>query len=441
MRNCLGQFVGQKKGNVALIFGLCAVPVALAIFGTVEIGSIAHERQALQNAVDEAALAGAGRMTMGTSAYGDNGASAFAVDTAEKTLRDGHVGSQAAFTAGTGSQTGTFVVSGTSQHKAVIGFMGFGDETIHATATAETLASIPLCILQTGTGNNGGSDGPPAPPTPPGGPTPPSGPAGTPTGPALKGGISLNDNSHIRATGCAIHANQNIAVSGNATIQASRAEAVGTITGPVTPQGFAGSGKIDDPFEGMILTPPTSCQGKAEDIREKTGETVYLTPGVHCEHYKIERDATLVLEPGEHYFMDNLDADANAIVQGDDVVLIFGSGKAVNFVNHAAVRLTARKSGPFAGFLIVTSRANHQHFTIASNNVSELLGTIYIPNAELDVETSGNVAQDSAWSIIVADHLVLRQNPSLIINSGYIGSGVPVPNGVGPGQTAPRLTN
>jgi len=395
-----------------------------------------QERQALQEAVDQGALAGAGRMTMASSAYGKGGASEFAISSALATLQAAGIRSDASFDVVLDSQGGAVTVNGASNHKALVGFLGFGDKMLTATATAETLASIPLCILQTGTGNKGGPEGPPAPPV---GPTPPTGPAGAPGGPELKGGISMNDQARIRATGCAVHANQNIAVSSSAMIQASRTQAVGTVSGPVSPEGFGGAMKIDDPFAGMNLNSPTACIGKPEEIKEKKGETVVLPAGVHCEHFKIEKDATLILQPGEHYFMDNLDADDNAIVQGDDVVLIFGSDKAVNFVSHATVRLSARKTGLFAGFLIVTTRANKERFTIASNNVSELLGTIYIPNAELAIETSGSVAQDSAWSIIVADHIVLRKKPSLVINSNYIGSGVPVPNGVGPGQTSPKL--
>ncbi|MGA9659610.1 MAG: hypothetical protein WBQ60_10980 [Asticcacaulis sp.] len=79
-------------------------------------------------------------------------------------------------------------------------------------------------------------------------------------------------------------------------------------------------------------------------------------------------------------------------------------------------------------------------FTIASGNVSQLLGTIYIPEANLVIDTPGQVAQDSAWSVIVAKRLTLRKNPVLVINNNYVGSGVPVPEGVGPMKAAPRLT-
>jgi hypothetical protein len=166
-----------------------------------------------------------------------------------------------------------------------------------------------------------------------------------------------------------------------------------------------------------------------------------LPPGLHCLPITVIGNGTLFLQPGDHYFLAPLIMTDNSTLRGDDVALIFGVGNVFNFAKNANVRLSARKSGPMAGFLIATSRDNFGTFSIASGNVSQLLGTIYIPNANLVVDTPGNVAQNSAWSVIVAKTLTLKQNPVLIINTNYTGSGVPVPEGVGPMKAAPRLSH
>jgi len=424
-------------GNVTLIMALSALPLLGATTGVIEVGMMLNEKQSLQNAVDMGALAAATRLSVANDTSGRTGAVLFATTTADQAFDNGKR-EKASFSARIDTASSSITVSGTYLHRTLFGVIGLGDQTLYAEATATSLVSVPLCILQTGTGNKGGPEGPPAPTLPAGAPAP-TGPAGAPGGPELKGGLSLNDSARIRATGCAVHANQNIKVGSSAALQASRTQAVGTISGTVSPAGFTGTMPIDDPFASMDVEAPTVCEGKPEKVEQKTAGTVYLAPGVHCEHFKIEKNAVLHLEPGEHYFMDHLEAMDGATIEGDDVVLIFGDDKVINFADHAAVRLKARRTGPFAGFLIVTSRGNHEKFVIASNNVSELLGTIYIPNAELNIETAGSVAEDSAWSIIVADRLVLRKNPSLVINSQYIGSGVPVPNGVGPGQNNATL--
>jgi Flp pilus assembly protein TadG len=401
-----GRFKKDTTGNVALVTALCAVPVLFAVFGTLELMNTHNERARLQDAVDAGALAGAGRLSVATSS--DQGPNGTAITVAQRFADDAGIRSDIRFVATVAADRQSITVDAVADHKAVAGFMDFGNAQIKVSATAENLSSIPLCVLQT---SNAG-----------------------------KGGINITDTARIRATGCAVHANANIAVKSGAMIQASKTQAVGTVTGSVSPAGYSGAMTIPDPFAAIALNPPTECQGKAQEIKQEKGTTTYLAAGVHCERYIIDKNATLILQPGEHYFMDDLDAKENAVIRGDDVVLIFGNQKKVNFADKAAVQLSARKSGVFAGFLLVTTRDNVEQFIIASDHVSKLMGTIYIPGAELKVSTAGNVAQDSAWSIIVANRITLEKNPILVINSGYVGSGVPVPEGVGPNRNAPSLS-
>lgn len=398
-------FMRDAGGNVATISALCAVPLLFAAFGVVDLMGASNEHATLQAAVDAGALAGAGRLSV-AQAMGNTNVTETAIRIAQQTLDAAHITDHVTFTVAIASDGNSVTVEGRTAHKPMIGFLHDGDETLSVSATAENLGSVPLCVLQTGT----------------------------------TGGITLDNSARIRATGCAIHANQNITVKSSAMIQADRTQATGKVSGPISPAGNSGAMAIPDPFASMNLKPPTACVGKPEEIKEKTGVVFTLAPGVHCEHFKIEKNATLILQPGEHYFMDDLEAHENAIIQGDDVVLIFGSTKKINFADKASVRLGARKSGTFAGFLIVTTRDNHEIFSISSDHVSKLLGTIYIPSAQLAVSTVGSVGQDSAWSIIVADSLRLTHNPNLVINNNYSGTSVPVPDGVGPNRNAPVLS-
>jgi len=392
----------DSRGNVATVAALCAVPLIAITTGVIEIQGISNVHSKLQAAIDAGALAGAQRLGV----VNTNGSSdvTTAAETAANFNLSGAFGSEpVSYTVTIDTQKESVTLTGSVNHKALIGFMGVGNQTVTATATADALGTVPLCILQTGTDHN-------------------------------DGGIRAMDHSIVRATGCAVQANTDIQVDPSALIQAERVEAAGLVSGPVSPQGYSGALTVNDPFASMNLNVPTDCLGKPLTFKVISYTTLVLLPGVHCEQFEVQTGATLQLLPGDHWFMNDLNAHNNAVISGDDVALIFGSQKKVNFFDNSTVRLTARKSGPFAGFLILTTRDNTQDFTIASNNVSELLGTIYIPNAKLIVDTTGNVAQDSAWSIIVADDIELHHNPSLIINTNYVGSGVPVPEGVGPSQ-------
>ncbi len=399
-RSWLSKIAANSRGNVATIVALSAVPLLLSSVAVLEITSISNDHARLQAAADAGALAGAGRLSVATGAI--SGPSDTAATVTKQTAAQSGIATAVSVQVTVAADNSAVTVVATTMHQPIVDLLGA--RTVTATAKAENMGHIPLCILQTGTG-----------------------------------GIRMQNQARVRATGCAVHANDDIKVDPGAMIQADRTEAVGTISGPVSPAGFSGAMTIGDPFASMNLNPPLGCVGKPLTIKELTGLVLALPPGVHCERYEVEKNATLILLPGEHYFMNDLNAHENAIITGDDVVLVFGSTEKITFADKAQVTLGARRSGPFAGFLLVTTRDNTQTFAIASDHVNKLLGTIYIPNATLAVETSGNVAQDSAWSIIVAQNLTLKQNPNLVINTGYVGSGVPVPDGVGPNRSQPVL--
>ena len=90
--------------------------------------------------------------------------------------------------------------------------------------------------------------------------------------------------------------------------------------------------------------------------------------------------------------------------------------------------------GRMPGFALMTDRAFTGTLTISAKNAKKLLGTIYIPNGGLAVDGNGNkVADQSAWTIVVAKTISVAQSANLVINSDYSASTVPVPSGVGPG--------
>jgi|GEM_PF-881093 len=400
----------DTNGNVSLIAAFAAIPVVLVVAGVIEITDMSNARGRLQEAADAGALAGAGQLAIATT--GTTQISLTATTVARQSLETSGSGGKTAgadFSASVDTRAGSVTVTGTAEHTPLIGFMDFGNSHLQVTAIAENVQRVPLCILQTD----------------------------------KSGGIQVQGTARIRATGCAVHANADIRVASGALIQAEAAQAVGAVSGPIEPAGQSGALPIGDPFATMDLTSKKLCnllEGNLLPIQLGSG-TMSLPPGLHCLPITVIGNGTLFLQPGDHYFLAPLIMTDNSTLRGDDVSLTFGIGNVFNFAKNANVRLSARKSGPMAGFLIATSRDNFGTFSIASGNVSQLLGTIYIPSANLVVDTPGNVAQDSAWSVIVAKTLTLKQNPVLTINNNYTGSGVPVPQGVGPMKSAPKLSH
>jgi hypothetical protein len=156
----------------------------------------------------------------------------------------------------------------------------------------------------------------------------------------------------------------------------------------------------------------------------------------------VGQGATLSLLPGEHYFQGgSLSLVQNAVLQGDDVVLFFDSTSDFQFMGMSDIRLSGRRTGQFAGFVLAAAQANHRTFNISSTSAHQLLGTVYIPNATLNVSGASRVADQSAWTVIVARSLQISTQADLVINNNYAGTSVPAPRGVGRSSAAVRLAH
>ena len=120
---------------------------------------------------------------------------------------------------------------------------------------------------------------------------------------------------------------------------------------------------------------------------------------------------------------------------GDDAVFLFAGGSTVS--------LTAPKDGPLAGLLFFEDRSNPagRYHEIVSENARKLVGTIYLPKGNFAVSSKKPVADQSAYTAIVANTIQLNKYPVLVLNSDYELTDVPVPSGLGTKGGSVFLTN
>ena len=85
-----------------------------------------------------------------------------------------------------------------------------------------------------------------------------------------------------------------------------------------------------------------------------------------------------------------------------------------------------------AGMLFWSGPKNAAKNLIESDDARNLLGTIYLPAAQLEIIANNTIADKSAYTVIVAKKLTLDAGPNLVLNTNYSGTDIPVPNGVGP---------
>lgn len=161
-----------------------------------------------------------------------------------------------------------------------------------------------------------------------------------------------------------------------------------------------------------------------------------LSPGVYCGGIKIRADADVHLEPGIYIIKDGvLEVDLGGRLFGKSVALYFtGAGAVFNFKPESIVHLTALEDGIMAGMLMMENRgrASTETYSILSANARTLLGTIYLANGRLHVNSVMPIADASAYTAIVARYLRMSGSPQLTLNTNYSLTDVPVPEGLGP---------
>jgi hypothetical protein len=392
-----------QRGNLVVITGLMAIPLSMIVVMTLEMVSLSNEKSRMQAAVDAAALAGARELAVAGGAA--RNASGFAEEFALNQVKDLAPRVTMNFTAS--QNEGGFQVSGVGVRGSFFGnLVPPGGFKIEVSAVADALNQQPLCVLALPE-NEEDEDEP--------------------------SGLSATRNSSVQANNCLVHSNGSMTTEKKATITAGTIQASRTALGTgYSPAANNGALKVKDPFKGRDIKHPGVCKGTATVNFVVSGKMdVTLNAGVHNRDVLVWGSGRLRLGPGEHYFCKKFTVRGDASLAGDNVVMMFDDDAKFMASERSALSLTGRTIGDWAGFVIVTTRNNVQPMEISSSFVDKLLGTIYLPNAELLINAPGTVAEDSKWSVVVAKDIILDNNAKLVINTDYAGSGVPVPFGVG----------
>ena len=396
----------ERGGGVAMIAAIF-VPVILVIgCGAVDLSAVRGDYSAMQDAADAAALDAAKQLGIADNAGIAARASQFMATQIPQVVKDDGVTAETTFAADNSNLTVTL-----SGHRS--SFFGSllppGGWSIHASATAASLGMMPLCVLSSG---SGASDD-----------------------------IVMSGLAQVTAPGCLVQSNGNVSVQDSAALQAGAVQSVGSATGAISPAPQIGAPAIADPFASMQIK-ANGLLFKPLDLVFDLGVNV-LAPGIHCGNLTAHKQAVVELLPGEHYFINShLKLMENSQLIGSNVVLVFDDKSDFDFQDGSQISLQGRQGkSAFAGFVIATTRRNTQTFTISTSSAREILGTIYIPNATLAVSGANNrVADQSAWTVVVAKAITLAGSPNLVINANYAGSTVPVPGGVGPRSGRVTLT-
>lgn len=283
--------------------------------------------------------------------------------------------------------------------------MGNRDSVIKARAVARVMGSIPVCAL--GLEKKASNT------------------------------ISMEHSAHLSAPKCAVYSNSSnkkgIETTDDSVLEAGLICSSGGIEGSkesFNPAPLTDCPRMDDPLAAR--RPPIVGKCDFKDLRIQK-ETRTLHPGVYCGGLLIDNESEVHLAPGIYVIKNGNLRVKDAALFGENVgFYLVGKGARFSFEQGSTIRLTAPNNGEMAGLLFFEGRnvKLYQQHKILSNDARLLLGTIYLPRGMLYVEAKSAIADQSAYTVIIAQRFELREGPTLVLNTDYDSTDIPVPEGV-----------
>lgn len=432
----------DRAGNVALMFALLS-PVLLGAVGIgVDLQQRIAQRASLQDAADTLALRGARELLLEHST--PTSIESLIVALADRQFADGLGAFEVSPAVDDKAMTAAVTLSQPGKKSFFLGKFTQDEAPIVVTATAQAKGVTNVCVIALNEQSSG----------------------------AIKASASAT----LDAPKCAVLSNSSdtdgVYVSGLAKITAKMICSAGGAKGgslnfapppltdcpvyadPLSEREAPEIGACDyidfeagEPLLGgqSILT--TTLSAAVGTINGATHGTLTgydrydVQPGVYCGGIRLNSKADVHFAPGIYVIKDGpLRVDYGARLYGLNVGFYFeGDASVFEFKPASVIHLTAPKTGLMAGLLFFESRIASEGRThrIESSNARELLGTIYLPRGRLLVNTIKPVADQSAYTAIVARNFEMAGSPKLILNTDYAATDIPVPEGVGPsgGQT------
>ncbi|MFM9974557.1 MAG: pilus assembly protein TadG-related protein [Beijerinckiaceae bacterium] len=409
LKGFLGRGIRDEHGGIVVGFATAAVGLLVASGVAVDYSNTSSVRSKLQSVADSSSLAGAREFRLGNASETVlkeaviNYAKAALPDIPTLTVTPSVDLSSKTISVRLNATIPTYLLRYAGQHTTEIA----------ASAKARMVGGAPICVI--GLDQNENST------------------------------LDMEKNAKLTAPNCSIYSNSKkpngLSAKNSAQIRAAFICSAGGKSN-AKPDSFIAEPRLDcpvipDPLASRMLPSASGCIATAMVVK---GSMLNLSPGTYCGGLTISDNAKVNFNTGVYIFKDGpLLVTTGATLTGVNVGLHFtGPGAVVRFDALSTISLTAPKVGDLAGLLITEDRgaSTANKHDILSNNARTLLGTIYLPRGRLQIGANNPVADQSAYTIIVARLFTLSEGPNMVLNTNFGATDIPVPAGVGPdGQT------
>lgn len=406
----------DERGGVAILFGF-ALPVLLVGAGAaVEYASLTQRKAQLQRAADTGALTAARELSLANA--DDARVVSVARAAALASLSAGRQEGASATVTGQvlDKRTGVQVTISESVTNVMGKVLSLPTSEIQVRAGAKLTGGGRLCVLA--------------------------------LDPTAGSAIRLDASSKLTANGCSVQSNskdkKGIVARDYSFLLAERICSSGGYEGRtgvnISPAPITDCPQIPDPLAGR---PPPSFSANCDNgsltpiaPRIISAKTLTLDPGTYCGGLVVTKGSHVTLREGTYVMKQGpLIVEKGSTLTGDYVGFYFtGDLATLRFAFDSTISLSAPKTGAMAGLLIFgdPKASLVDKFRIYSDNARKLLGTIYLPRGGLYVDANKPIADQSAYTVIVARTIELNSGPNLVLNANYGSTDVPVPAGLGP---------
>lgn len=395
-------FKACKRGNITMMFAL-GLPGLLGAVGVAsDFAVLEMKRTSLQAAADTSALAAAKELSIASSTDSSIVAAARNYVATELTANDAN----AVTTVTVDHKKGSVTVALSEVWTPFFAhFINSGVTPVSVQATGILAGSTNICVLA--------------------------------LHPTSNQALVMTKTAKLTANGCAVYSNSNhstgLFVDSGASLTATLTCSVGgaVATGIISPSALTDCSPVNDPLAGRAAPTFSGCDFNAYQI---SGGTAVLTPGVYCGGLSVTGKAQVTLTSGTYVIQGGaLTVAGQSSFTGDHVAFyLSGDSAVINFNGLSTVALSGAKDGDMAGLLFFEDRAaipDRMH-RINSDKAQNLTGTIYLSRGYLKIDPNTPVANNSAYTAIIVSRLELTQSPTLVLNSNYGSTDVPVPAGI-----------
>jgi Flp pilus assembly protein TadG len=411
----------RDESGQAIVIGVVSLMAVLPCVGlAIDVGQFRFQQQRMQAAADAAALAGAIEVS---SCAGTANCAALQTAAQQALVENGFTGSTlkkqcAAVASGLtlvvnngpcslGSTTGDPNYGNSSYVEALLSAPAntffanlVGIHTIRISVRAEAYVAPSFCLF-TSTSNT------------------------TSSGPQ---GILLNGGTISASCGVIDDSGSSTALASNsgATFNSTKFDVHGGWSpnngGAFSSTPVTAVPAVSDPLN--YLTPPTPGSCTSQTV---TGSTT-LTQGTFCNGFNLNSNTTVALNPGTYIIEGGLNIGSGATLTGTGVTLYFTGSGQLQMNSGSTAQLVAPTSGSLGGILIWEASSDTNAMILNGNSSAELQGAVYLPSAQLTINSAANTAQ---YTILDVNTLILNSGANFTINSNYssLAGGSPVKSG------------